>query len=134
MVDLLEAGNDLVIASRMMAGAINEEDDRVIKHRKWFGKSLSLAAKLRWSRSKSVMITDPLHGYRGCSKKFAESLSLLPRGVTADLEMVRHAYQGQLSIAEFPVQESIRIEGVTHFPAYKTGKELIKYLFKPKSP
>ena len=128
MVSLLNTGNDLVIASRMMQGAVNEEDDQIIRHRKWFGEGLSIASSLRWNRNKSTRITDPLHGYRGCSRKFSDSLTFLPSGVTADLEMVHHAYVNDMSVAEFPVEESVRAEGSTHFPAYKTGKQLLKYL------
>ncbi len=131
MVDLLGQGNDLVIASRMMSGAVNEEDDQLIRHRKWFGEGLALAASLRWNRKKLKRISDPLHGYRGCSRKFADSLALRTRGVTADLEMVHHAYEIEANVAEFPIEEAVRAEGTTHFPAYKTGKQLIKYLVKP---
>ena len=131
MLDLLNKGNDLVIASRMMPGAVNEEDDQIIRHRKWFGEGLALASSVRWNRSKAKRITDPLHGYRGCSRKFAYSLNLRATGVTADLEMVQHAYESKAQVVEFPIQESERVEGTTHFPAYKTGKELLKYLIPP---
>lgn len=131
MVSLLEQGNDLVIASRMIAGAINEEDDQLIRHRKWFGEGLALASSLRWNRKKMRKISDPLHGYRGCSRAFADSLQLRPRGVTGDLEMVHHAYSTGARVAEFPIQENVRPEGTTHFPAYRTGKQLIKYLLRP---
>jgi len=131
MVDLLNKGNDLVIASRMIPGAINEEDDQLIRHRKWFGEGLALAASLRWNGKKIKRISDPLHGYRGCSRAFANSLVLRQYGVTADLEMVHHAYESKATVAEFPVQETVRAEGTTHFPAYKTGKQLIRYLLKP---
>ncbi len=131
MVNLLNQGNDLVIASRMMPGAINEEDGKLLRHRKWFGEGLALAASMRWNRNKQKRISDPLHGYRGCSREFADTLILRPKGVTADLEMVRHAYGTCSRIAEFPIQEDVRAEGTTHFPAYKTGKQLIKYLISP---
>jgi hypothetical protein len=131
MVDLLNQGNDLVIASRMMPGAVNEEDDQIIRHRKWFGEGLALASSVRWNRNKAKRITDPLHGYRGCSRKFADSLNLRATGVTADLEMVQHAYESKALVVEFPIQESVRAEGTTHFPAYKTGKALLNYLIRP---
>ena len=130
MVDLLNMGNDLVIASRMMPGAVNEEDNRIIRHRKWFGLALAVASSIRWNRSNTERITDPLHGYRGCTRSFADSLHLRSTGVTADLEMIQHAYNSKARVAEFPVKESRRVRGTTHFPAYKTGKELIKYIIR----
>jgi hypothetical protein len=41
---LLEAGNHLVIASRMMKGAVNEEDGQVLKLRKWANNAFNLTA------------------------------------------------------------------------------------------
>ena len=128
VVSQLHEGNDLVIASRMLPSSTNEEDDRVIRHRKWFGQSLSIAASVRWGGAVSRRITDPLHGYRGCSRSFTSSLNLAPRGVTADLEMVRHAYILGARYTEVPVDESEREVGGTHFPALKTGRALLGYL------
>lgn len=124
----LTAGRDLVIASRMLPSSKNEEDDQLIRHRKWFGQGLAMAASARWNRHRIPRITDPLHGYRGCSRRFTESLTLLPTGVTADLEMVHHAYVTGASVSEIPVDESEREIGGTHFPAWKTGKALVRYL------
>jgi glycosyltransferase involved in cell wall biosynthesis len=124
----LVAGRDLVIASRMLPTSKNEEDDQLIRHRKWFGQGLALAASLRWNRGHMPRISDPLHGYRGCSRRFTDSLVLRPSGVTADLEMVHHAYATRASVSEIPVDESEREIGGTHFPAWKTGKALVRYL------
>lgn len=124
----LMAGRDLVIASRMLPNSKNEEDGQLIRHRKWFGQGLSLAASVRWNYLGKPRITDPLHGYRGCSRAFTDSLRLRERGVTADLEMVHHAYATGASVSEIPVDESEREVGGTHFPAWRTGKELMRYL------
>ena len=121
-------GSDLVIAARMLPLSKNEEDDQLIRHRKWFGQGLAVAASVRWNRKGMPRITDPLHGYRGCSRTFTDSLKLLPTGVTADLEMVRQAYTVGASVIEIPVDESEREIGGTHFPAWKTGKSLLRYL------
>lgn len=124
----LQAGKDFVIASRMLPGSRNEEDDQLVKHRKWFGLGLAHAAALRWRNGRGPRITDPLHGYRGLARSFSDSLELLPTGVTADLEMVRHAYKTGAAVSEVPVDESEREIGGTHFPAYSTGKALMRYL------
>lgn len=124
----LRDGVDFVVASRMLAQSTNEEDDKIVKHRKWFGLALAHAASIRWRNSQVTRISDPLHGYRGISREFAQSLALLPTGVTADLEMVRHAYVSGAKVAEVPVDESEREEGGTHFPAFTTGRKLLGYL------
>ena len=124
----LVAGRDLVIASRMLPSSKNEEDDQLIRHRKWFGQGLALAASMRWNRRGVPRISDPLHGYRGCSRAFTDGLRLRPGGVTADLEMVHHAYETGASVSEISVDESEREIGGSHFPAWKTGKALVRYL------
>lgn len=129
VVRQLELGVDLVVTSRMLPESRNEEDDRFIRHRKWFGQALAMAASIRWNKSGMLKISDPLHGYRGCSRRFASNLNLRPTGATADLEMVFHAYMTNAHVAEIPVEESSREVGDTHFPALKTGRELIKFLF-----
>lgn len=124
----LEHGNDLVVASRMLPESENEEDGKLIRHRKWFGQFLGVASSLRWNHHGSPRLTDPLHGYRGCSRKFSDSLVLRNVGVTADLEMVKHAYLTRARCIEIPVTENIRGDGGTHFPALATGKQLLRYL------
>lgn len=124
----LASGFDLVIASRMLPDSRNEEDDQFLRHRKWFGLALSHAASLRWNRKGLPRVSDPLHGYRGLSRSFAETLKLRPTGVTADLEMIHAAYQTGARVAEVSVDESEREVGGTHFPAYSTGKSLLRYL------
>ena len=128
VVDKLTSEFDLVIASRMLPESRNEEDDQFLRHRKWFGVALSHAASIRWNRKTVARVSDPLHGYRGLSRSFAETLALQPTGVTADLEMVRAAYRSGVRVAEVPVDESEREVGGTHFPAYSTGKSLLRYL------
>ena len=128
MAELLQRGFDLVIASRMLRDSVNEEDSTVLRPRKWFGQGLALAAYMRWNHGKLGRIGDPLHGFRGCSRFFASSLNLPQKGATADLAMVRHAYKEGMAVSEFAVQEEARPHGDTHFPAWQTGKELVRFL------
>jgi hypothetical protein len=129
---LFEAGADLVIASRIGSGARNEEDDKVIKHRKWFVIGLALVSSLVWRRQGPI-VWDVLHGVRGMRRAAFESIVPLSRGVSIDLEMVVRAYKRRMRIASFPVEERRRIGGVTHFKAWPTGKQLLKYLWSELS-
>ena len=129
---LFEEGADLVIASRIGEGARNEEDSRLIKHRKWFVIGLGLVASLIWRRQGPI-VWDVLHGFRGMRRQAFDSITPLPQGVSIDLEMVVRAYKRRLQIATFPVQERSRIGGSTHFKAWPTGKRLIKYLWSERS-
>ena len=124
----LQDGADFVLASRIVSGGQNEEDNQIFKPRKWFVMLIALAAKFRWSQRDKVFLDDPLHGYRGLSERFIATLELEPRGVTADVEMIRHAYVGNFNSEVFPVKEISRNSGKTHFPAFSTGAEILKYV------
>jgi glycosyltransferase involved in cell wall biosynthesis len=126
--ELLMAGNDLVIASRMIDGARNEEDSRLFRFRKWFVLLLAIIASMAWRRN-GPMIWDVLHGFRGMRKEAFIGINPLPDGLSIDLEMVVRAYRLNLRVAEFPVEERSRISGVTHFKAFSTGRKLIYYLW-----
>jgi glycosyltransferase involved in cell wall biosynthesis len=125
---LFEQGADLVIASRIGPGARNEEDDRIVKHRKWFVMGLGLLVSVLWRRS-GPHIWDVLHGFRGMRKQAFLAIDALPTGVSIDLEMVARAYKRRLRIATFPVEERSRLGGSTHFKAWPTGKRLLKYVW-----
>jgi glycosyltransferase involved in cell wall biosynthesis len=125
---LLEQGADLVVASRIGRGARNEEDDSWLQYRKWFVMSLGLTASLFWRR-RGPMIWDVLHGYRAMRRDSFFAIEPLPRGVSMDLEMVARAYRKRMQVRTFPVQESPRVSGSTHFAAWATGKKLLRYLW-----
>lgn len=123
---LFEDGHDLVIASRMLPESRNEEDAHVLRPRKWFVQALSLLAMLRWRREGNK-VTDVLHGFRGISREALMTMRLTEVGTTMDLELVIQSYVHRLRRAEFPVTETSRQSGVTHFRAWPTGKELLKF-------
>jgi hypothetical protein len=49
-------------------------------------------------------------------------------GVSIDLEMVNRSYKKNLKRIEFPIIETKRLAGTTHFKAFPTGWKLLKYL------
>jgi glycosyltransferase involved in cell wall biosynthesis len=124
---LLEAGNDLVIASRVMAGARNEEDDHFLKPRKWCVIALALTAALLWRRE-GTMLWDVLHGFRAMRKDAFHALEARRDGLSIDIEMVVRAYRKRLTRIEFPVQERPRPHGVTHFRSVPSGLRHLQYL------
>lgn len=125
---LFDEGADLVIASRLGPGARNEEDGRLIQHRKWFVMAMAALISLLWRRQ-GPLVRDVLHGFRGMRKTAFAGIDPLPRGVSIDLEMVVRAYKKGLRVASFPVEERPRPGGATHFKAWPTGKRLLKYLW-----
>jgi hypothetical protein len=128
--DRLVSGADLVVASRMAKGGRNADDDQLLRHRKWFGLFAGMILWMRFGRQRGLpRVTDPLHGIRGFSGEFGESLTLEPGLVTADLEIVKQAYAQSMVIEEVPVVEAERLSGKTNFPTFRTGRRLIGALF-----
>ena len=128
MRSLFDSGSDLIIASRMIAGARNEEDERWLRPRKWFVYALAFVSALLWQR-RGKIVWDVLHGFRGMRRDRFLAIDLLKEGLSADLEMVVRSYRAGLKMVEFPVEERVRIAGDTHFKAFRTGKLLLRYLW-----
>jgi glycosyltransferase involved in cell wall biosynthesis len=123
----LEQGYDLVVASRMIRGARNEEDDYFFRPRKWFVLGLGLLAAGLWRR-RGPMLWDVLHGFRAMRRSQFFKIKPLQTGLTIDLEMVVRSYRYGLKMVEFPILERKRRSGTTHFKALPTGLSLLKYL------
>jgi hypothetical protein len=112
-----------------MRGAVNEEDDKLLRPRKWFVRGLGLLAAALWKRDRG-MIADVLHGCRGMRREAFFRIDPLERGVSIDLEMVVRAYRQKMRRIEFPVVEKPRLSGSTHFKAWPTGKALLRYIMR----
>lgn len=126
--EYFEQGYKLVVASRMIKGAKNEEDSHLIRPRKWFVLSLGLCAKVLFQREGNT-IWDVLHGFRGMVLKEFNMCEISDQNPSVDIEMVCRSYKLKLPRIEFPTKEGSRISGETHFKAIPTGKKLIKYMF-----
>jgi hypothetical protein len=127
-IPALRTGTDLVVASRNIRGASNEEDGRLFKPRKWLVTALAVLSGLLWWRGGGPVIWDVLHGYRGMRKDAFFAIDPLPDGLSMDLQMIVRAYRLGLSRFEIPVQEIPRPEGTTHFKALPTGLNLLRYI------
>jgi hypothetical protein len=125
-----DQGFDHVIASRIVPGAVNEEDSRLFRPRKWFVRSIAMIAELLWKRGGEKLIWDVLHGCRGMRRESFHRIEPLPQGVSIDLEMVARGYRFGFRQVEFPVEEKPRPSGNTHFKAWPTGKALLKYVWR----
>ncbi len=124
-----EQDYDLVIASRNIKGAINEEDNKIVKYRKWFVTVLALISALLFRRE-GTMVWDVLHGFRGMTVKSFHKINPSSDGLSIDLEMVCRSYKKRLKRIEFPTTESPRLAGISNFKALPTGWKLLKYLFR----
>lgn len=122
---LLEAGNDLVIATRMVRGARNEEDDQLLRWRKWANLSFNWMVNARWNRS-GRYVTDSINGYRAITRKAWEQLSPDGAGYTIEYQSTIRALKLGLKIAEFPTREGNRIGPEKGSPSLQTGLAFLK--------
>lgn len=124
----LEQGADLVIASRMMKGAYNEEDGQLLRFRKWANNAFNLLANLFFRRT-GPFITDSINGFRGITRAAARRLQLDSLDYTIEYQMTIRALKAGLKIVEFPTHEGQRVAGETGAPSIPTGIRFLKKLF-----
>jgi glycosyltransferase involved in cell wall biosynthesis len=123
---LLSEGNDIVIATRMIKGAHNEEDDQIFKWRKWVNNAFTIIANILWNRDK--YISDTINGYRAITKKAWNILALDGPGYTIEYQGSIRAFKRGLKIIEFPTYESIRIDNGMGSPSLYTGLAFLRLL------
>lgn len=130
VVNLLKEGKEFIIASRMIRGAANEEDDQSIKYRKWSNQLMSLVVNTLWGKNGNKC-TDLTQGFRAFTRKAYKKLKIkIPNAVAPDFEQVIRALKLNIKITEFPTKEGKRVFGETSMTSFKTSKENIKVLFK----
>jgi glycosyltransferase involved in cell wall biosynthesis len=125
---ILESGADLVIASRMMSGAVNEEDEQFLRFRKWANLGFNLLANQLFGR-RGPFVTDSINGFRAITADAARRLSLDAMDYTIEYQMTIRALKLGLNIVEFPTHEGARIAGETGAPSIPTGVRFLKRLW-----
>jgi glycosyltransferase involved in cell wall biosynthesis len=123
----LDDGCDMVIASRMMKGAYNEEDVEILKWRKWANNAFNLFANLFFRRV-GPYITDSINGYRAITKEAFKKVQLDGKGYTIEYQMTIRAFKNKLKIAEFPTHEYPRVGGESYAKSIPTGIAFLKML------
>ncbi|HTC84449.1 MAG TPA: glycosyltransferase family 2 protein [Rhizomicrobium sp.] len=120
----LEEGADLVIASRMCAGAVNEEDGQIFRWRKAANLAFNFLANFAF-RKKGPYVTDSINGFRAIRADLARTLRLDATGYTIEYQMTMRALRAGARIVEFPTHEHPRLAGETGAPSIRTGLRFI---------
>ncbi len=118
--------HDLVIASRFMKGSRNEEDDKVLKFRKWANEAFSIAVRVFWGGK----VTDTINGYRIINKEFFKKLHLDEEGFAIEFQMTIRTLKLGGKIYEIPTKEGDRIGGMSTANSIPTGIKFVKLLIK----
>jgi len=125
---LFGQGYELVIASRQLAGSVNEENESILRPRKWAVFCLAFVVAVLWCRD-GPWIRDVLHGFKGWKRSTFKRMKILDVGLSIDVEMVIRSYKLRVPCVEFPTTELSRDYGETRFKFWPTGKRLLKYLW-----
>jgi glycosyltransferase involved in cell wall biosynthesis len=127
MAQLLRDGRDFVVASRMIRGARNEDDHRLLKWRKWANQGFAVAANVLFGHGGN-RTTDVTNGFRGIACNAWDRMRLTSKDLTMDYQMVIRALKLGIPITEFPTQEGERVEGATNFASFATGKAELRLI------
>ena len=125
----LEGGADLVIASRMIEGAFNEEDISWWRPRKWVNQIFVWTVNFLWGKP-GVRITDVSNGYRAMRRGLLKELGINAVGHTIEFQISIRALKKGLKIAEFPTREGQRLAGEIKARSFRTGVQFLECLAK----
>jgi glycosyltransferase involved in cell wall biosynthesis len=128
-LEYLDLGYELVIASRMIKGAFNEDDSKFFKIRKWANQGFALISNTLFG-SRKCHVSDVVQGFRAISCAAFDRLNLDQTNCTIDYQMVIRSLKARLRIAEFPTHEGHRIAGATNFASIPTGIAEVKMLLR----
>ncbi len=128
-VEYVNQGADIVIASRMMKDSYNEEDENLLRLRKWANNIFNIMANIAFRRS-GKYITDSINGYRAITKDAVRSLKLDAIDYTIEYQMTMRAFKKRLNIVEFPTIEGKRLFGETQAKSIPTGLKFLKCFFR----
>lgn len=128
LLELLDAGYDMAIASRFMPLARNEEDDLRFPWRAWANRIFTFAANTIWNKNK--YITDTINGYRAVKKDAFKRLKVDAPGFAIEFQMSIRAMKLGLKIAETPTIEGHRIGGESTAKSIPTGFLFLRFLFR----
>jgi|SRR3989344_6431929 len=117
---------DMVIASRFMKGARCDEDDKLIKIRKFGNKTFTRIANiLFWGK-----LTDSINGFRGIKKEAFYKINPDAHHFGIEFQISIRALKNKMKIKEIPTIERERIGGESTARSFKVGWQFIGLLFK----
>jgi GT2 family glycosyltransferase len=126
VVKMIKNDADMVIASRFMKGSRNEENDQILKFRKWANQAFTYSVRLFWGGK----VTDSINGYRAIKKDLFDRLNLDASGFAIEFQMTIRALKLDSKIVEFPTIEGNRIGGQSTATAIPTGISFVKLFIK----
>ncbi|MBI2494804.1 MAG: glycosyltransferase family 2 protein [Candidatus Rokubacteria bacterium] len=132
LVQGLADGHDMVIASRFMAGARSEDDDKFLfASRRWGNLTFTWLANALWPGR--ARITDTINGFRAVTRSAFERLAPDAEGYAIEFQMSMRALQLRLRVLEIPTVESERFgKGVSKLHAIPVGLQFLRLMVKER--
>jgi len=125
LFSLLDKNYDMVIASRFMKGAKSDEDNQIIKLRKFGNKMFTLFANILFHGR----LTDSINGFRGIKRSAFKAINPNAKGFGIEFQVSIRAMKQKLKITEIATKEHERIGGKSTASTFKTGTYFIQILF-----
>jgi glycosyltransferase involved in cell wall biosynthesis len=126
LLNLLEKGYDMAIASRFLPGSRNEEDEAAVPVRAWVNRTFTFLANSFWN--KRQYITDTINGYRAVKKSVFLKMNIDASGFVVEYQMSIRAMKLGLKVAEIPTYEGNRIGGKSKAKSLPTGVAFVRFL------
>jgi glycosyltransferase involved in cell wall biosynthesis len=123
----LEAGNDMVIASRFLPDSVNEEDGDLLPLRKWVNQIFTLAANLIWHLGRPY-VSDSINGFRGLTRTAFEKISPRSSRFTIEYELTIGAMRQGMRIHEIATIEGQRAGGQSKAVSLPVGLDFVRFL------
>jgi dolichol-phosphate mannosyltransferase len=114
----------MVVARRLGPGAVNKEDYKLFKPRKWVNIAFNIMANLLWNRNSYSY--DTINGFRAITRKTWDAIKIDTDGYTVEYQSTIRCFKHNIQIVEFPTHELQRIGDKDGSPALHTGIVFIK--------
>ena len=119
----------MVVARRLGPGAINKEDYKLFKPRKWVNIIFNIMANMLWNRNSYSYET--INGFRAITRKTWDAIKIDTDGYTVEYQSTIRCFKKNIQIVEFPTNELQRIGSKKGAPALHTGIAFIKlYIYE----
>ena len=113
----------MVVARRLGDGAINKEDFKIFKPRKWVNIIFNVIANILWNRGNYVH--DTINGFRAITRETWDKIKIDTDGYTVEYQSTIRCFKKNIQIVEFPTKELQRIGNRKGSPAFHTGLKFI---------
>lgn len=133
LMNLIEEGYDMAIASRFMIGGRRDDSEHLIPYRGFGNRLFTLFANVIFGGN----YTDTINGFRAIRKDKLERLHIDGQGFGIEYQISIRSMKLKYKVTEFPTYEGDRIGGKSTAGTFSTGFYalylLIREIFKGKN-